>query len=128
MKLIKYEGSGKMNVRGFYEKIGADYEGVLSRLGNEDMIGRFVMKFPNDMSLDNLKKALEAKEADQAFRAAHTLKGVGVNLGFDRLYEVSAALTEHLRGKDTIDGAPELFSKVEEEYDKTIQAIRDEMQ
>lgn len=117
-----------MDVRGFYEKIGADYEGVFSRLGNEDLIARFVVKFTKDMSFDNLKKAMDAKDADQAFRAAHTLKGVSVNLGFDRLYEASSALTEHLRGKDTIDGALELFASVENEYNNTIQTIQNEMQ
>ena len=36
---------------------------------------------------------IEAKDAETAFRGAHTLKGVCLNLGFQKLYEVSAELT-----------------------------------
>ena len=32
-----------------------------------------------------------------AFRAAHTLKGVCMNLGFDHLYKLSFEITESLR-------------------------------
>ncbi len=56
------------------------------------------------------------------FRAAHTLKGVCQNLGFDNLYQVSFDITEKLRGRET-DGCEELFAKVEEQYKKTTDAI-----
>ena len=36
-------------------------------------------------------------DAETAFRAAHTLKGLCLNLGFESLYKVDAALTEELR-------------------------------
>ena len=34
-----------MTVRECYEKMGANYDGVLSRLGNEMLIRKFVIKF-----------------------------------------------------------------------------------
>ena len=52
-------------------------------------------------------------DGEEAFRAAHTLKGVCLNLGFDELYEVSAEITEKLRGKETA-GSEDMFQKVEE--------------
>ena len=66
-------------------------------------------------AVDGLKNALEAKDGERAFRAAHTLKGVCINLGFDRLYNVSAELTEKLRGRE-IEESEELFEQVEKEY------------
>ena len=39
----------------------------------------------------------------QAFRGAHTLKGVAQNLGFERLYQVSAVLTEAMRGNKPLE-------------------------
>lgn len=42
--------------------------------------------------------AINSQDWEAAFRAAHTLKGVAQNLGFQRLYLSSAALTEALRG------------------------------
>ena len=54
--------------------------------------------------------------------AAHTLKGVCLNLGFDRLYKVSEELTEKLRGRE-LDGYESLYENVQKEYNNTIDAI-----
>ena len=37
--------------------------------------------------MDKLEAAMAAGDAEGAFMAAHTLKGVSQNLGFDNLYE-----------------------------------------
>ena len=112
-----------MTVRECYELMGANYDDVLRRLPSEAMIKRFAIKFLDDGTFQALKEALEAKNGEEAFRAAHTLKGVCQNLGFDALYEPSFELTEKLRGKDTT-GSEELFAKVEEQYNRTTNAIR----
>ena len=95
---ILQEERKDMTIRECYEKTGSDYESILKRFGSEAMIQRFALKFLKDGSFSDLKNALEAKDGERAFRAAHTLKGVCINLGFDRLYNVSAELTEKLRG------------------------------
>ena len=56
--------------------------------------------------------------------AAHTLKGICLNLGFDNLFAPSQELTEKLRGATTIEGTDELFAAVEKEYDRTCEALR----
>lgn len=61
------------------------------------------------------KDAYSPQDAETAFRAAHTLKGLCMNLGFDSLYEVSSALTENLRGRQ-LNGWESLFEKVEQRY------------
>ena len=112
-----------MTVKECYEQMGADYEGVLGRLRSEALIKKFAKKFLDDGSYASLKKGMEEQNGEEAFRAAHTLKGVCQNLGFDNLYEVSFDITEKLRGRDT-DGCEKLFSKVTEQYEKTTDAIR----
>ena len=87
-----------MTVKECYEQMGADYEGVLGRLRSEALIKKFAKKFLDDGSYASLKKGLEEQNGEEAFRAAHTLKGVCQNLGFDNLYEVSFDITEKLRG------------------------------
>ena len=79
-----------MNTKECYEYMGADYNNVMSRLGSEAMVKRFAVKFLNDTSFVNLKQALQDKDVNEAFRAAHTLKGVCLNLGFNNLYTVSS--------------------------------------
>ena len=111
-----------MTVKECYEQMGADYEGVLGRLRSEGLIKKFATKFLDDGSFQSLKDNLAQGNGEEACRAAHTLKGVCQNLGFDNLYQVSFDITEKLRGRET-DGCEELFTKVEEQYKKTTDAI-----
>ena len=111
-----------MTVKECYEQMGADYEGVLGILRSEGLIKKFAKKFLDDGSFQSLKDNLAQGNGEEAFRAAHTLKGVCQNLGFDNLYQVSFNITEKLRGGET-DGCEELFAKVEEQYKKTTDAI-----
>ena len=65
-----------MTVKECYEKVGSDYEAVLKRLGSEDMLKRFSIKFLDDPSFQSLQENLKAGNTREAFRAAHTLKGI----------------------------------------------------
>lgn len=112
-----------MTVKECYEQMGADYEGVLGRLRNEALIKKFVKKFLDDGSFESLRNSLEEGNGEEAFRAAHTLKGVSQNLGFDNLYDVSFDITEQLRGRQTA-GCEDFFEKVREQYERTVAAIR----
>ena len=88
-----------MTIQECYEAIGGNYKDVLGRLQSEALIRRFTLKFLEDQSYLQLKQALENKNYEDAFRGAHTLKGVCQNLSFDHLYEVSNELTELLRDR-----------------------------
>lgn len=113
-----------MTIKECYEQMGADYEGLLSRLGSEALIKKFAVKFLADGSFQDLKTSLEAGEAEQAFRAAHTLKGICLNLGFDNLYKPSEELTELLRGREIVPRSQEKFAEVEAQYNRTVTAIQ----
>ncbi len=114
-----------MTIQNCYEKLGGDYQGVLGRLGSDALVQRFLIKFLSDTSFQDLKEGIEKQDPEEAFRGAHTLKGVCMNLAFDDLFVVSDALTEHLRGGELAEGYEELFEKVEAEYKKTIAAIQE---
>ena len=116
--------SNVMTVKECYEKMGANYENVLSRLGgSEALVKRLVLKFLDDVSYQKLEEQFLNKNVEEAFRAAHTLKGVCLNLGFDNLFTVCSDLTEKLRAKE-LDGADELFAKVKEQYEITVAAVK----
>lgn len=101
-----------------YHELGADYEGVTNRLMGDALVARFVGKFFEDENFAKLGKALAAQDVKAAFMAAHTLKGVCQNLGFDNLYAPSSELTEVLRA-GSLEGADELYAKVAAEYHRT---------
>jgi HPt (histidine-containing phosphotransfer) domain-containing protein len=110
-----------MNLEECYEAMDSDYDDVMRRLGSETLVRKFVLKFLDDTSFQGLKEGLENQDAELAFRSAHTLKGVCMNLGFTKLFEVSSALTEELRDKEN---STEMFEAVEREYTRTIEAIK----
>ena len=97
-----------MTTREFYESIGASYDSVLVRFGSEKMITKFA-------NFQDMCKALEEKNAKEAFRMAHTLKGICSNLGFDELYKASYDLTEDLRDGE-LSGYEQDYEKVCEKY------------
>ncbi len=111
-----------MDIRECYEKMQSNYDNVLERLGSEAIVKKFALRFLDEGSYNLLSEAMKAGNVDEAFRAAHTLKGICLNLGFDKLFEVSSALTEKLR-TGSMDGAQELFEKVKEQYNVTKEAI-----
>lgn len=112
-----------MTLEECYAKMGANYQDVLKRLYKPEMIKRFVKMFLQDDNFQLLTDAMAAQDVKEAFRAAHTLKGVCLNLGFDNLSPSAVALTEILRA-GTFDGAAEQYALVKEEYQKTIEAIQ----
>ena len=112
-----------MTVKECYEIAGADFNDVMGRLGSEAFVKRFALAFLKDSSFEKLKKAMEEKNAENAFPAAHTLKGVSANLGFSKLTEVSSELTEKLRGRN-LEGSEPVFAAVENCYIQVIEAIQ----
>lgn len=50
-----------MSLKECYDKMGADYEDVLSRLRSEVLVRKFALKFLDDDSYANLKAAMRWK-------------------------------------------------------------------
>ena len=112
-----------MTIKECYKQMGADFAAISARLPNEALITRLAKKFPDDPSYPALTAAMENGDVQQAFRAAHTLKGVCLNLGFGNLSGPVAELTELLRA-GTMEGSRELFEKTVQEYERSVQAIK----
>ena len=83
-----------MNIKECYACIGANWQEVYERFGcNEAIVKKFAIKFLEDPSFHDMKKAVAEGDTDRAFRAAHTLKGICINLGFLDLYRTSYDIT-----------------------------------
>ena len=114
-----------ISMREAYEKIGANYDDACARLMGDEMLARFALKFLDDESMDKLEVAMAAGDAKSACMAAHSLKGVSQNLGFDNLYEPAVVVTEALRGADGVDGARESMHALQQQYAATMSALRE---
>lgn len=111
-----------MTLQDCYIALGGDYDDVLGRLRSERLVQKFVLKFLDDGSFGLLLRSLEENNTAEAFRAAHTIKGMCQNLAFTKLGNSSSALTEALRGGD-MDKGNALLPQVKEDYDCTVSAI-----
>ena len=91
---------------------GADVDGAIRRfMGNEALYSKFLGKFKDDASYENLLVSLDKEDFEEAFKCAHTLKGVSANLGLDPIGQISSNLTELLRGKEASEVDLEQVSK-----------------
>lgn len=113
-----------MTLQECYVALGGNYEDVVSRLRSERLVQKFILKFLDDGSYNLLCTSLEEKNYDEAFRAAHTIKGMCQNLSFTKLQESSSLLTDKLRGGSYLPEMENLMAQVEQDYQQTVRAIR----
>ena len=96
---------GILTQEGFDKKLA---EGVMlltpfNADSKDEKTQAFVKKYQDDPTCADLHNAVLQQDWEAAFRGAHTLKGVAQNLGFERLYQVSAVLTEAMRGEKPLE-------------------------
>ena len=87
--------------REMFEAYGADYHSTMARfMGNEAMYMKFLDMLFKDDNLEKLGEALEKQDYEEAFSAAHTLKGVVGNMGLTPLFNAVCAIVESLRKRE----------------------------
>ena len=99
-----------------YAAMGGDLETVRGRLLTDERIEKFAKIF------------LQAGDLPEAYRGAHTLKGVSRDLGFTPLFEAAAALSDALRLDDAgvpanMEAVPELMPAVRDAYALVVDSI-----
>lgn len=103
---------------------GINYdEGVSRFAGKTELYEKYLKKFVDDASFPQLQDAMEQENYPEAFRQAHTLKGVTGNLSLTPLFEALSPLVEALRGAQNISLAHALFPQVAALHKSTVAAI-----
>ena len=105
-----------LTVKECYEKMGADYEDVKERMMTDK-------KFLEMREVTLLQQNLQKADYEEAFRMAHSIKGMCLNLGYASLFEASSALCEELRGGAPTSDLGPLLKAVTENYEKVIGCI-----
>ncbi len=102
---------------------GVNWDDVKDRfMGNENLIEKFMLKFLNDKSFEQLTTEIGNRDVQEAFKACHTLKGVSGNLGLDGFRPPVLELTEILRA-GSLEGADELYMQIKEKYEQLIEIL-----
>ena len=114
-----------MTIKECYDKMGADYENIYSRIGDAGLIEYLVLKFTKDTNMEKLVDALARQDYEAGFMAVHTLKGVVLNLGLTQLEPAVVALTDEMRGgrapqsQDLVESVKDIYARtllILEEY------------
>ena len=115
-----------MTIQECYAELGGDFAEIKERLDSDTLIGRFMAKFLHDDSYDNLCLAIRDGRREDAFHAAHTLKGVIASLSLTKLFTSVEKITEFLRSSADADPAETalLMDEVRRDYELTVTAIR----
>ena len=114
-----------MDLREFYTKVGGDYDEVILRLGKEDRIVKYLIKFVESDPITEFDKALQNNSIEECFRALHSIKGMCLNLGLGTLGKSSSALCEEYRNGAPVNDVTELTKKVREDYALTLDVIKE---
>lgn len=86
------------------KEFGVDINSGLQRcVNNETLFLRLVSMVPDNESFNKLYEAVDNKDFDAAFSAAHSLKGILSNLSINPLLEPVLKITELLRNKTDYD-------------------------
>ena len=88
------------NFKAALEEMGMDVDNTVKRfMGNETLYLKFLNKFQADQSVASIQQYITEQNAEEAFKSAHTLKGVAANLGLDPIAQHASDIVELFRGK-----------------------------
>lgn len=97
---------------------GVNYDGALRRFsGSAQLYERFLRRFLEDTTFEQLDSALERGEEKDAFAAAHTFKGLTANLGMESLQDIVSQMVEFLR-RGQVEEAVGMFQELKGKYDR----------
>ncbi|MGN0239855.1 MAG: Hpt domain-containing protein [Paludibacteraceae bacterium] len=111
-----------MTLLEFYAQVGGDYVEAQRRLMKDERIIKYLNLMAQDTTMNDLKEAVAMGNKENAFRAAHTLKGIAGNLALTRFAAAASALCEQLRPLKE-DADPALLAATEEAYNCFIKAL-----
>lgn len=114
-----------MTIEKCYELIEGNYNDVVSRLMDEKRVEKYMLRFLDTKDFDDLTDGINSEDLKKAFLAAHTIKGIALNLGFTKYAESSSELCEYLRPLSVSDNnkLKNMYESVKNDYEKLVKVI-----
>ena len=118
-----------MTLHELYTKVEGDYEAAKRTLMMDSLIGKMIVRFPEDPNCGRMLEAGKTMDAAGLFEGAHALKGVAGSLGLAKLSAMAGEITEEFReGRPRSKSDDEVREKLEEVrrlYETTLEAIKE---
>lgn len=112
-----------MTLQECYDQMGGSYADVTRRLGTEERVVKLLGMLLKDTTMNSLRTSLAHENYEDAFIAAHSLKGILLNLGLNRFASVTAELTDALRSCQPNDSIGPLMKESERCYDSMYSSV-----
>ncbi|MGP8312445.1 Hpt domain-containing protein [Enterocloster aldenensis] len=112
-----------MDVKACYKKMDGNYEEAVRLMGSDERIIKYLKMFQRDTNFNVLCSAVNDNDFKTAFNAAHTLKGVALNLSLTSLADRIKELTEMLRSGIPVQGIVPLLQKTKRTYSWVLECI-----
>lgn len=101
---------------------GFDVNGAMKRfMNNEALYLKCLKKMLNDTNIKELRVAFDNGDCENAFKAAHSIKGFVSNLGIETLHQQIHPIVETLRGGSL--PSAETLAQFETTYDNIYHLI-----
>lgn len=110
------------------KNLGVDIQSTRERLlKKEELLHKFLFKFLEDSSFEELKKSFEQKDMKSVQKHAHTLKGLAANLGLVPVFHSTDKIVEILRIHDekVNPETEEQMKLIIEDLEKTYHQIKE---
>lgn len=113
------------NIREKLVARGIPYDEVMERfVDDEGFYFDYLHQFTQDQYIHLLEQALEKEQPEEAFKAAHTLKGLMANLGLLPLAKELPPLVELLRA-GSLEGTEALFASFQATHQEICEFIEE---
>lgn len=101
-----------------------DVDGALDRFsGDEELYAACLDSFLQDMTMFELSEAIKNEQWDDAFTAAHALKGLAGNMGFIPLYHATGELVVTIRA-GRVGEITSCYQRLSRSYQEIVDAIK----
>ncbi len=91
-------------------------------MSNENLYKRFLFELPERTLYEDLNRALDSKNVDEAFETAHRMKGIIENLSLNLLGQKICEVVEVLRKGELPDA--DLAAALDDAYRQSIHEIQ----
>lgn len=106
-----------MTISEAIQKLIPKPEEVLERFsGNQEFMESFMLKFPEDPTIQAVKESCKTEDWDKILADVHTLKGTSGNFGFEPLFNACSQVVAAIRAKDydaARSGIPSVLSELD---------------
>ncbi|MEG1612921.1 MAG: Hpt domain-containing protein [Clostridia bacterium] len=103
---------------------GVDVDGSMERFsGNSALYEKFLKKFVNDDTFLKMVEFMRVKNFEEAYKGAHSLKGVTGNLGLTDLYNSCDAMCRAFK-EGALEKIIECYGDAKKHYDMAIEIIK----